>query len=359
MAHRILVASYTNDIVTLLFDPAAKTLSVEASLAVGYRPSWVTPYPGDNSLIFTGLEQSDGKVVAIKFDYENKKAEVVKEVQSAGADPCSLLATEDQLFVANYSGGTVAIYPISKSAPYILTSVPSQIIRLHGTGPNKSRQESAHPHQVILHEPSKELLVPDLAADRVIRYSRSGNGEWAEVGHIAYQPGGGPRHVAYSDDDLFTILELTNHVAHHKFNPLTIPIPKHIATKATMSNPVPQPNDMLAAEILLPQAGTTFPAKHLYLSNRNDPSPEGDIISIFRVPAPDVAGEQMTLVGEVRTGLRHVRGIQLGGEEDKYLIAGGALSDGVKVYERVEGGKALREVVENKEVKAPTGFLWV
>lgn len=101
MAHRILVASYTNDIVTLLFDPAAKTLSVEASLAVGYRPSWVTPYPGDNSLIFTGLEQSDGKVVAIKFDYENKKAEVVKEVQSAGADPCSLLATEDQLFVAN------------------------------------------------------------------------------------------------------------------------------------------------------------------------------------------------------------------------------------------------------------------
>lgn len=161
------------------------------------------------------------------------------------------------------------------------------------------------------------------------------------------------------DDDLFTILELTNHVAHHKFNPLTIPIPKHIATKATMSNPVPQPNDMLAAEILLPQAGTTFPAKHLYLSNRNDPSPEGDIISIFRVPAPDVAGEQMTLVGEVRTGLRHVRGIQLGGEEDRYLIAGGVLSDGVKVYERVEGGKALREVVENKEVKAPTGFLWV
>jgi len=98
--HLILTSTYTNVIVTLVFDETAGTLNVVSSITVGYHPSWITFYPGDHSLVFTGLEQADGRVVALKYDPEGKGL-VVAEVSSEGADPCSLIATKNQLYVAN------------------------------------------------------------------------------------------------------------------------------------------------------------------------------------------------------------------------------------------------------------------
>ena len=111
---------------------------------------------------------------------------------------------------------------------------------------------------------------------------------------------------------------------------------------------------MIAAEILIPAPNSSFPTPYLYLSNRNDPSPEGDIISIVAIENPDT----LELVAEVRTGMTHVRAMQFGGPDDKYLIAGGTNGGGVKVFERVNLGKGLKEVASNISVKAPTAFLW-
>lgn len=108
MAFRILVASYTNEISTLSFDPTDGTLKVVSAVTVGHHPSWITPHPEDSSLIFAGLEQSDGKVVVVKYD-ESGKGEVVAEAPSGGQDPCSLLATNDELLIAN-----VCLYLIDK-----------------------------------------------------------------------------------------------------------------------------------------------------------------------------------------------------------------------------------------------------
>ena len=122
-----------------------------------------------------------------------------------------------------------------------------------------------------------------------------------------------------------------------------------------MSKPLPKPNDMLAAEILIPSTSAAFPTPYLYLSNRNDPSEEGDIISIFAIAERD----SLELVTEVRTGLKHVRGIVFGGADDKFLIAGGVQGGGVKVYERINGGKDLKVVASDATIEAPTSFLWV
>ncbi len=112
---------------------------------------------------------------------------------------------------------------------------------------------------------------------------------------------------------------------------------------------------MLAAEILIPQPNALFPTPYLYVSNRNDPSPDGDIISIF-----DFASDssKLQLIAEVRTGLNHARGMVFGGENDKYLVVGGVNGGGVKVFERINGGLGLKEVAKNEGIKAPTGFLW-
>lgn len=217
----------------------------------------------------------------------------------------------------------------------------------------------------------KELLVPDLGADRVCRFKKVANGTWVLHGHLQYESGGGPRHVAYysklcmfrahkvthlliTDGELFTILELSSKVSRHTFPPLP-DFPKFVSSTSTMSSPPPQPNEMLAAEILIPQPNSSFPTPYIYLSNRNDPSPGGDIISIFDFTSDP---SKLQLIAEVRTGLNHVRGILFGGQDDKYLVAGGVNGGGVKVFERIDGGKGLKEVAKNEGVGAPTGFLW-
>jgi 6-phosphogluconolactonase (cycloisomerase 2 family) len=93
----------------------------------------------------------------------------------------------------------------------------------------------------------------------------------------------------------------------------------------------------------------------MYISNRNDPSPEGDTIAIFSVEDP----EGLELVEEFRTGLKHVRGIAFGGPDDRWLIAGGVNGGGVSIFERIDGGRNLKLVARNENIESPTGFLWL
>ncbi|KAF8181851.1 Lactonase, 7-bladed beta-propeller-domain-containing protein [Pholiota molesta] len=348
MVYHILVASYSNDITTLLFDPSSATLQVSSAITVGHHPSWLTSHISHPSLVWTGLEQSDGKILKLRYD-ENGKGTLVSETSSAGQDPCHLFALKDEILVANYSSGTIGVLPIN-SGP---ASTP-KAIQLSGSGPDKSRQERSHPHQVVVHEEYDELLVPDLGADSVHRLKKSTDGSWKLVGHIGFEAGGGPRHVAFYNGDIFTLLELKSKIARHRF-PALPALPSFVKSTPTMSNPPPAPTDMLAAEVAIPPKNAAFPTSYLYLSNRNDPSPEGDIISIFSIEEPD----SLDLVAEFRTGLNHLRGMVFGGPDDRYLVAGGADGGGVKVFERINDGKSFKLVAALDSVKAPTGFLWL
>ena len=249
----------------------------------------------------------------------------------------------------------------------------TQSIQLHGSGPDKSRQLSSHPHQAVVYEKYQELLVTDLGSDSVCRFKKNDDGLWQLFGHVGFEAGGGPRHVAlhgkasilsfhfilytcnfFLDGYLFTILELKNKVVLHRFPPLPA-LPTFIKSTPTMSNPPPASSNQLAAEILIPPTNEFFPTPYLYLSNRNDPSPQGDIISIFSIHNPG----SLDLIAEIRTGLKHLRGMVFGGPNDKYLVAGGVDGGGVKVFERIDGGKSLQLVATNSSIQAPTSFLWL
>jgi 6-phosphogluconolactonase (cycloisomerase 2 family) len=156
------------------------------------------------------------------------------------------------------------------------------------------------------------------------------------------------------DGYLYTALELSNQVAKHRLSALPSE-PELITVASTMFNPPSSPTDMIVAEILLPKPNSSFPTPYLYVSNRNDPSPEGDTVAIFSLANPS----KLELVNEVRTGLNHVRGMGIGGPDDKYVVVGGLISGGVKVFERMDGGKGLKAVAAVKEVDAPSGFLWM
>lgn len=153
---------------------------------------------------------------------------------------------------------------------------------------------------------------------------------------------------------LYTVLELTSEVTAHRL-PTLPAVATFITSKTLLPNPPPLPAraDMLAAEVLIPTPNATFSHPYLYASNRNDPSPEGDSIVIFSIADP----EKLEIVAEVRTGLRHLRGMQFGGPDNRWLVAGGVFGQGVKIFERIDGGKGLKQIAA-VDVEAPTGFLW-
>ena len=159
-------------------------------------------------------------------------------------------------------------------------------------------------------------------------------------------------------------MELTNKLTAHSFTSDKAP---ELLSEITLSMPTGlDPLTMLAAELLCPQTNDLFPVPLLYASNRNDPRPSGDVISIFTMLSSN--SSKLELVGELETGLNHVRSFIFFGPQDKYLIAGGANGGGVKVFERLESvggsvpGARLKEIARlvvdtNDSGLAPTGFL--
>lgn len=104
--HRILVASYTPNITTLEFDPAAGTLTDIAQSPAGTNPSWIAAHPTDKSLILATNEVTDGKVHLFKLQPDGK-LKLLESMGSAGEDPAHLAVLEDEVIVGNVSVSSV------------------------------------------------------------------------------------------------------------------------------------------------------------------------------------------------------------------------------------------------------------
>ncbi|KAI0305552.1 3-carboxy-cis,cis-mucoante lactonizing enzyme [Multifurca ochricompacta] len=353
--YRIIVGSYTDRITSLFFDPAGPTLKVTSEIKVGNRPSWLAAHPDDSSLVFACLEQDDGVAIALRFDEEGT-ATIVGQIPSGGKDPASLLAIADTLLVGNYSSGTILTAPQSTSPPYFPAYPPSALLQLNGTGPDLNRQMSSHPHHIVSVPGRAELLIPDLGADRTWRVTHDQLGQLTVQGEVSYPPGSGPRHVVFHEDILYTVNELTNTVTAHRLPPLPAE-PTLLSTTSTFQHlPEEFLGDRFAAELLFAPTLTgdnQDSPSILYASNRNDPA--GDTLAILSLQRPDVP----ELIGEVQTGLKHLRGAALGGENGRWVVLGGVLGGGVKLYERIDGGRSLREIATLPQVEAPTAFLWL
>ena len=148
------------------------------------------------------------------------------------------------------------------------------------------------------------------------------------------------------------MLELSNELSLQKyaaFPEATV----HITTLSTFaSGSCPDPSSMFAAEIqLCPNK------KFIYVSNRDDPSPEGDTIAVFNVPT---GSKECKLVREIRTGVKHARGMSFS-RDGKYLGIAGSQSGSIKIFEVVEGsGDGEVTLVASIEgLEKPTSVLWL
>lgn len=83
--------------------------------------------------------------------------------------------------------------------------------------------------------------------------------------------------------------------------------------------------------------------------------PRGDAITVFEANYDGT----LTLVDYVYTGLNQIRGMQLGGPNLEYLIAGGYEGGGVAVFERTGTGGNLTLLARNTVLPTRTSFVWL
>jgi 6-phosphogluconolactonase (cycloisomerase 2 family) len=178
------------------------------------------------------------------------------------------------------------------------------------------------------------------------------------IGFFNETKGSGPRRAITEGNTLWVLHELDNTLTERNLpidGRVTIPTISTVVTIPAGRDSASESGAYHAAELLRPKPNTAFPTEYLYVSNRaiKTPDPLGDTIAIFST-------KPLKKVGEIHTGLDQIRGMEFGGENDKYLIAGGNGGGGVVVYERVDGGKDLKLLARNWEAGSVqrTTFLW-
>ncbi len=182
-----------------------------ASAAQGVvNPSFLAFGP-DNRFLYAVNEvsrfadKSGGAVTAFRREPKTGELTYLNQQASGGASPCHLSVdkTGKFVFVANYTGGSVAVLPIQSDGRL---GELTDLVQHQGSSVNPQRQERPHPHSVNLDSANRYLFVPDLGLDKVMIYrvdlthgKLNPNDEpWARV-----TAGAGPRHFAFHPNGRF------------------------------------------------------------------------------------------------------------------------------------------------------------
>ena len=300
----ILIGTYGENIYVYSFDQSsleftekAKTEARNASYALAGKDAqggiYAVSETGDGSGAYSFAD--DGKIL------------LTSEKRQTGADPCFVLLHEGYMMTADYSGGSISIFPIMKDG-----AIGDLVHRsvFHGSGPVTSRQEGSHIHQLKAVPGHDDLiLASDLGADRIrlLRFSTD-NGSLTHIADIECPSGSGPRHMEFSKDGrmLYCIAELSGEVLVYEMTKenQTDEAPSFTPVQMIQADEV---NAGGSADIHIHPDGTW-----LYTSHRLD----NDGISIFRIKQ----NGSLEKTGYARTA-RHPRNFMITPDGNNLLVA--------------------------------------
>ena len=286
----VFVGGYTGEsggegegIALLRRDPVSGTLT---RLGVAVRtpsPSFLAQHP-TLPVLYAVNELDAGTVSAFAVADDGGLTPLATR-STGGAHPCHLAVTVDgrHVLAANYSSGSVSVHPLD---PDGAPGDRSDLLSLHGEGPDQDRQEGPHAHMVVPQANPAEVLVVDLGSDRVWRARLDPvSGRLTESRAAVATPAGtGPRHLAQAPGGgLLVAGELTGDLSWYAPSSDGALV-RAGAVRASTVTGANQPS-----EILLSADG-----RFVYLANRGP-----DTVSVFEWnPEKDGA----SLVAEVPTG---------------------------------------------------------
>jgi 6-phosphogluconolactonase len=188
------------------FDADTGKLTPKGVAAETPDPSWVAVHPHGKYAYVANEAGKASMVSAFAVDTKGGKLTLLNQTSALGEDPCYLSfdKTGKYLLVANYSSGTVAVFPILADGRL---GEHTALVKDQGvTGPNKERQEAPHAHWIEPSPDNRFVFVSDLGLDEILVYRFDAiNGALTpnDPPFAKLDPGAGPRHAAFSSDGKF------------------------------------------------------------------------------------------------------------------------------------------------------------
>lgn len=312
---KMVVGTYTDagsqGLYSFSFDQSTGKASGITSLNVD-NPSYFT-FSKDGRNIYAVSEKNNAKAVLNCIGYDPVKGTFAfKNSQlTHGGDPCYVDTDGKIALTANYSAGTISVFPILKNG-----TLDKSLLQLGSVkgGPDRSRQNTPHAHCAIF-APDGYILTTDFSGDRILCFSYNKRDKKLENHGIAahVKAGSGPRHLVFSPNGKYAYLmsELSCNVTVYTY--------KEGKLKELQTIDADNANARGGADIHVSPDGM-----FVYASTRL----KGDGITIFRVNNNGT----LTRIGAQFTG-RHPRNFAIT-PNGKFLLVACRDDNSIEVYSR-------------------------
>jgi 6-phosphogluconolactonase len=283
-----------------------------------------------------------GAVAAYEINPKSGSLTLLNVQPTHGSASChlSLDSTESCLFVANYTSGSISVFPVEKDGSLGSMSDNHQH---QGSGPNASRQEGPHAHSIYPDRNNRFALVADLGIDKVVVYGIDASGSrLLSLNEVSLHPGAGPRHLTFHPHGswVYAINELDSTVTalHYDSEAGSLTAFQTITTL-----PEDYKGESTCAEIVISPDG-----RHIYASNRGH-----DSIAIYAI---DPNQGSLTFIGHNFTMGRTPRNFTLT-PDGGLLVAANQESDSLHVFRRDAASGKLSDTGHSLAVSRPVCVL--
>jgi 6-phosphogluconolactonase len=351
--HRLFAGTYTGKgskgIYAGSFNSETGKLSDFRLAAETESPSFLALHPNGKFLYavnevdqFQG--QSAGAVSAFSIDGASGKLALLNQVSSRGGGPCHIAVdrTGKTVAVANYGGGSFALFPVNASGKL---GAASQFVKIHGKGPNAERQEAPHTHSANISPDNATLVVADLGTDQLLIYQlhpATATVTPADPPFAAVDPGSGPRHAAFSRDSqyFYALNEIKSTLTTFRFDAAARKLTR-LGSATTL--PKGFAGENTTAELAIDRTG-----RFLYASNRGH-----DSLAIFDLR--DAASPR--LIGHQATGGKEPRHFTLD-PSGKWVLAANQNSNNVVIFARDRNTGLLKPTGQEVQLSQPVCLLF-
>lgn len=263
------------------FDAAGGRLGEPRLVAETPSPSFLAFHPSGKFLYAVterdsfGGAKGQGGVAAFSVAPGSGDLKALNAQSSMGAHPCHLVVdrTGRWVLVANYTGGNLAVLPISEGGTL---GEATQVVQHQGWSRVAGRQEGPHAHSINLDAANRFAVAADLGIDKLMVYAwdaPQGRLSPADEPAVLAAPGSGPRHFAFHPEGrlAFAINELSSTLTSLRYDPKKGML-REVMSVSTLPEGKPVPGNS-TAEVQVHPSG-----RFVYGSNRGH-----DSIAVFRV----------------------------------------------------------------------------
>ena len=307
------------------------------------NPSFLEVHPHQNFLY--GVNEVDsldgragGGVSAFSIEPHSGELTLLNTQFSHGAHPCYVSVEQTGRFalVANYTGGSIAMFPIRTDGTL---DEASDVIQHSGSSIHPARQTGPHAHCILPDPTNRFAVAVDLGIDKLLIYQMNlERGKLQLHNEVQVHAGAGPRHLTFHPNGQFAYLinELDATVIAYGY--------QSEAGRFEQLQILPAVPKDFTSENLCADIHVTPDGRYLYASNRGH-----DSLVSYQI---DQSTGALTYVSHTPTGGREPRNFAIG-SNGSFLLAANQKTDTVVTFKIDTTNGQLIETGYQVEVSMP------